>query len=69
MWRRAADLANVRIHDLRHGFASMGLMTGDALLIIGKLLGHADKGLIPALFVDAQDQALSRGSLRRSATE
>lgn len=45
VWRKArarAGLSGVRIHDLRHSFASMGLMTGDALPIIGKLLGHAD---------------------------
>jgi integrase len=40
--RKAARLDGVRIHDLRHSFASMGLMTGDALPVIGKLLGHAD---------------------------
>jgi integrase len=45
VWRKvriAAKLNDVRIHDLRHSFASMGLMTGDALPVIGKLLGHAD---------------------------
>ena len=30
------------IHNLRHSFASVGLASGDALPIIGKLLGHAD---------------------------
>ena len=45
VWRKvriATKLEGVRIHDLRHSFASMGLMTGDALPVIGKLLGHAD---------------------------
>jgi integrase len=40
--RKAAGLADVRIHDLRHSFASAGLMAGDNLAIIGKLLGHAN---------------------------
>ena len=40
--RQAAGLGDVRIHDLRHSFASVGLLTGDALPVIGKLLGHAD---------------------------
>ena len=40
--RRRAGLMDVRIHDLRHSFASAGLAGGDALPIIGKLLGHAD---------------------------
>ena len=45
IWRKvrdAAKLQDVRIHDLRHSFASVGLAGGDALPIIGKLLGHSD---------------------------
>ena len=45
IWRKvriAAKLKDVRIHDLRHSFASVGLAGGDALPIIGKLLGHSD---------------------------
>ena len=40
--RTAANFKDVRIHDLRHSFASVGLASGDALPIIGKLLGHSD---------------------------
>jgi integrase len=36
-----ADLAGVRIHDLRHTFASYGAGGGLGLPIVGKLLGHA----------------------------
>jgi integrase len=39
---KAAGVANLRPHDLRHGFASAGAMGGDSLYVIGKLLGHAD---------------------------
>ena len=42
-WRRlraAAGLDGVRIHDLRHTFASGGLAVGEGLSMIGKLLGH-----------------------------
>lgn len=42
-WRRirkAAGLNDVRIHDLRHTFASGGLLVGEGLAMIGKLLGH-----------------------------
>jgi integrase len=38
--RAAAGLDNVRLHDLRHAFASVGAAGGDSLLVIGKLLGH-----------------------------
>ncbi len=37
--RKAAGLNDVRIHDLRHTFAS-GLLVGEGLAMIGKLLGH-----------------------------
>jgi len=33
-------LDDVRIHDLRHTFASGGLLVGEGLAMIGKLLGH-----------------------------
>ncbi|MDP2877863.1 MAG: tyrosine-type recombinase/integrase, partial [Holophaga sp.] len=36
----AVDLSDVRIHDLRHCFASVGAGAGISLPIIGKLLGH-----------------------------
>jgi integrase len=42
-WRRIraqAGLTDVRIHDLRHAYASMAAMAGDSLFLIGKALGH-----------------------------
>lgn len=38
--RKTAGLEDVRVHDLRHSFASIGASTGDSMLIIGALLGH-----------------------------
>ena len=38
--RKAAGLADVRLHDLRHSFASVGAAGGLSLPIIGALLGH-----------------------------
>lgn len=40
--RRQAKLEDVRIHDLRHNFASFGAGSGMGLPIIGKLLGHTN---------------------------
>lgn len=38
---RAAGLDGLRLHDLRHSFASAAAEAGFDLLIIGKMLGHA----------------------------
>ena len=38
--RARAGLEDVRIHDLRHSFASRALAPGESLTMIGKLLGH-----------------------------
>ena len=38
--RKRAGLDDVRLHDLRHSFASGGLLVGEGLPMIGKLLGH-----------------------------
>jgi integrase len=38
--RAAAGLADVRLHDLRHSFASIGAVGGLSLPMIGALLGH-----------------------------
>jgi len=42
-WRRIrkkAQLPDLRIHDLRHSYASLAASDGESLTIIGKLLGH-----------------------------
>ena len=38
--RARAGLNDVRIHDLRHTFASTAVAAGQGLPMIGKLLGH-----------------------------
>ena len=38
--RARAGLNDVRVHDLRHSFASRALALGESLPMIGKLLGH-----------------------------
>ena len=39
--RREADMDDVRIHDLRHTFASVAVMEGMSLPVLGALLGHS----------------------------
>lgn len=40
--RKAANLVDVRPHDLRHSFASVAIAGGASLPIIGALLGHSE---------------------------
>ncbi len=39
--RATAGLPEVRLHDLRHSFASMAAPSGASLPMIGKLVGHS----------------------------
>ncbi|MXW55984.1 MAG: site-specific integrase [Gammaproteobacteria bacterium] len=44
-WRRLrveANLPGLRLHDLRHTYASFALRRGENLVMIGRLLGHRD---------------------------
>ena len=44
-WRRVreeADLAQVRLHDLRHTYASIAVMQGESVTTTARLLGHND---------------------------
>ena len=38
--RKQAELKDLRLHDLRHNFASSAVSSGQSLYIVGKLLGH-----------------------------
>ncbi len=38
--RRRAGISDVRLHDLRHSYASVGVAGGDSLYLVGKILGH-----------------------------
>ena len=39
--RAEAGLADVRLHDLRHSYASLALRHGETVPVIGRLLGHS----------------------------
>ena len=42
--RSDAGLRDVRLHDLRHTYASIAVMQGENVLTVGRLLGHNDPG-------------------------
>ena len=59
--REQAGLDDVRIHDLRHSFASRALALGESLSMIGKLLGHSE------IQTTARYAHLARDSVKESA--
>ena len=59
--RARAGLSDVRLHDLRHSYASRALALGESLPMIGKLLGHAQ------VETTARYAHLSRESVRETA--
>ena len=59
--RERAELDDVRLHDLRHSYASRALALGETLPMIGKLLGHSQ------VETTARYAHLARESVRESA--
>ena len=65
--RERAGLSGVRLHDLRHSFASVGAAGGDSLFMIGKLLGHRQSGTT-ARYAHLADDPLKATADRISGT-
>ena len=61
--RERAGLKDVRLHDLRHSFASRALALGESLPMIGKLLGHSK------IQTTARYAHLARDSVKVSAAK
>ena len=61
--RKHADLGGVRLHDLRHTFASRALAIGEGLPMISKLLGHTQVN------TTARYAHLARESVRASTAK
>ena len=64
---RHAGLEGVRLHDLRHSFASVGAGAGMGLATVGKLLGHASPATT-ARYAHLADDPLRRASESISGT-
>ena len=61
--RKRAGLDDVRIHDLRHSFASRALALGESLPMIGRLLGHTQ------VQTTARYAHLARDSIKASSAK
>lgn len=75
-WRRIRKLAwlhDLRIHDLRHTFASLCIAQGFSLQMVAKLLGHADTRMSERYAhltkTSVQEAAKSVGNLIQTASE
>ena len=70
VWRRiraSAGLDDVRLHDLRHTFASVGAIGGESLIVIGALLGHRQPSTA-ARYAHLSDDPLRQASGRVAAS-
>ena len=61
--RKRAELRDVRLHDLRHSWASRALALGESLPMIGRLLGHTQ------VETTARYAHLARDSVKESAAK
>ncbi|MCX5581201.1 site-specific integrase [Kaistia terrae] len=64
--REAANLAGVRLHDLRHTFASFGVSTGETLYSMGKAMGHSS-GTMTERYAHLADDPI-RAAVGRTVT-
>lgn len=61
--RTAAGLAEVRVHDLRHSFASFLVNAGCSLYEVQKILGHSSVAMTQRYSRLSQDSLLRAASL------
>ena len=57
--RMEAELDDVRLHDLRHSYASMALLNGETVRIVGRLLGH-EKASTTLKYMHMSDTTVQR---------
>ncbi|MBY6059515.1 site-specific integrase [Leisingera daeponensis] len=61
--RQSAKLDGIRLHDLRHSFASVGVNAGLDLRVIGGLLGHSDLATTEG-YAHLEDRTIKAASQR-----
>ena len=65
--RKSAGLEGLRIHDLRHAFATVAVAAGDSLYLVGKVLGHSQAATTQR-YAHVRDDPLRAVAERTSAT-
>jgi len=65
--RHAAGLGGVRLHDLRHSFASVPAASGESLLIVRSLLGHKNLATTER-YAHLGDDPVKAAAMKTSAT-
>ena len=65
--RKAIGMEEVRLHDLRHTFASVAVTSGESLLMIKAILGHKDQATTQR-YAHLQDDPVKAVADRTSAT-
>jgi len=65
--RKAIGMEEVRLHDLRHTFASVAATSGESLLMIKAILGHKDQATNQR-YAHLQDDPVKAVADRTSAT-
>jgi integrase len=58
---KRAEIENFRIHDIRHTFASIAVMSGASLYDVQKLLGHQDIAMTQR-YAHLSDEGLKRAT-------
>jgi integrase len=60
-------LPGIRLHDLRHSSATLGLASGESLKEVSQRLGHADIGITASVYADVQPATAKASAERRAA--
>jgi integrase len=60
-------MPKVRLHDLRHTSATLGLACGESLKEVSQRLGHADIGITAGVYADVQPATAKASAERRAA--
>lgn len=55
--RIAAGIEGVRLHDLRHAFASLLIKVGTNPKLVSELMGHSDVAFTWSVYVHTDDEA------------